>query len=29
LMVRAYIQYVLRKRGVYSHARIAKEMNFN
>jgi hypothetical protein len=26
LMVRAYIQYVLRKRGVYSHARIAKEM---
>lgn len=26
LMIRAYIQYVLRKRGVYGRARIAKEM---
>jgi hypothetical protein len=26
LMIRAYMQYVLRKRGVYSRARIAKEM---
>ncbi|HTF18937.1 MAG TPA: DUF4105 domain-containing protein [Chryseolinea sp.] len=26
LMIRAYIQYLLRKRGVYSRARIAKEM---
>ena len=26
LMIRAYLQYVLRKRGAYGRARIAKEM---
>jgi hypothetical protein len=26
LMIRAYLQYVLRKRGAYSRAKIAKEM---